>query len=137
MIRGEGGGEVAASPDKSWHHSQGGGQSIHKQLRDDDAAQDAPGGHRLLDASRYRALEDTAGFDEVSSNDSCSSSLYLAIPLKCSLTTTGKDGKAMLLKPHAALQSLKIVVANMSEFVVLLGGCECMTSRPYDTYLYT
>lgn len=32
IIRGEGGGEVAASPDQSWHHHQGSGHSIHYQL---------------------------------------------------------------------------------------------------------
>lgn len=66
----EGGGEVATSPDESWHRHPGGGCSIPNQLRDDDAAQDALRGHvlrsRLLDTSRYRALQDSAGFDEVS-----------------------------------------------------------------------
>ncbi|KAF7013013.1 unnamed protein product [Triticum aestivum] len=94
-------------------------------------------GHRLLDTWRYRALQDGAGFDEVSSNNSSSSSLYLAIPLKRSRTTTAKDDKAIRLESHDALESLEIVVANMPEFVVLLGGCECVSRRPYDVYLYT
>jgi hypothetical protein len=45
--------------------------------------------------------------------------------------------KATHLEPHGALKSLEIVVANMAEFVVLLGGCERMPRRPYDVYLYT
>ncbi|KAF7013010.1 unnamed protein product [Triticum aestivum] len=94
-------------------------------------------GHSLLDASRYRALQDSAGFDKVSSNDPSSSSLYFAIPLKRSRTATEKDDKAMRLGSHGALENLEIAVANMAEFVVLLGGCERMSRRPYDVYLYT
>ncbi|XP_044327288.1 uncharacterized protein [Triticum aestivum] len=94
-------------------------------------------GHSLLDASRYRALQDGAGFDKVSSNDSSSNSLYLVIPVKRSRTMAEKGNKAMGLDSHGALESLEIVVANMSEFVVLLGGCERMSRRPYDVYLYT
>ncbi|KAE8809220.1 hypothetical protein D1007_14266 [Hordeum vulgare] len=94
-------------------------------------------GHRLLDASRYRALEDGAGFDEVSSNDPSTSSLYFAIPLKRSRTAKEEDNKAMRLGSHGVLENLEIAVANMAEFVVLLGGCERMSRRPYDVYLYT
>ncbi|XP_003580948.1 uncharacterized protein LOC100840694 [Brachypodium distachyon] len=88
-------------------------------------------GYRVLDNSRYGALQDGAGFDEVSSNNSSSSSLYLA---KRSRTTTDK---ATRLESHGALESLEIAVANMAEFVVLLGGCERMSRRPYDVYLYS
>uniref|UniRef100_M8BSV2 Rx N-terminal domain-containing protein n=1 Tax=Aegilops tauschii TaxID=37682 RepID=M8BSV2_AEGTA len=41
----------------------------------------------------------------------------------CLIPRAEKDDKAMRLKPHGALESLKIAVANKSEFVVLLGGC--------------
>ncbi|KAM3373351.1 hypothetical protein ACQJBY_020020 [Aegilops geniculata] len=94
-------------------------------------------GHRLLDTWRYRALQDAAGFDEVSSNDPSSSSLYFAIPLKRSRTATEKHNKTMRLGSHGALENLEIAVANMAEFVVLLGGCERISRRPYDVYLYT
>lgn len=30
----------------------------------------------------------------------------------------------------------EILVANMTEFVILLGGCKQMHKRPYDTYIY-
>ena len=53
MIRGEGGGEVAASPDQSWHHRRGGARLIHYQLWDDDAAQDALRGHERTPSARY------------------------------------------------------------------------------------
>ncbi|KAF7054451.1 hypothetical protein CFC21_062119 [Triticum aestivum] len=87
-------------------------------------------GYSVLDNSRYRALQEGAGFNEVSSNDSSSSRLYLA---KRSRTTD----KATRLELHGALESLEIAVANMAEFVVLLGGCERISHRPYDVYMYT
>lgn len=88
-------------------------------------------GHRMLDQSRYRALQDGAGFSEVSSNDLFSSSLYSA------KRSRGTTHKAAHLESHGALESLEIAFANMKEFVVLLGGCERMSRRPYDVYLYT
>ncbi|KAM0841432.1 hypothetical protein ACQ4PT_059043 [Festuca glaucescens] len=91
-------------------------------------------GHRVHDTLRYRsALQDSANFDEVNRNNS-SSSLYLAIPHKRSRKITDKDED---LEPRGALESLEKAVANMAEFVVLLGGCERMSCRPYDVYLYT
>ncbi|XBI51665.1 hypothetical protein VPH35_034153 [Triticum aestivum] len=94
-------------------------------------------GYRVLDTLRYQNLQDIAGYEKVSINDSSSSSSYLAIPFKRSRTKTEKDDKAMRLDTDGALESLEIVVANMVEFVVLLGGCERMSRRPYDVYLYT
>ncbi|XP_037480973.1 uncharacterized protein LOC119358604 [Triticum dicoccoides] len=84
-----------------------------------------------LDNSRYLALQDSAGFDEVSINDSSRSELYLA---KRSRTT---NDKATRLESHDALESLEIATANMAEFIILLSGCERMSRRPYDVYLYT
>ncbi|XP_020168672.1 uncharacterized protein [Aegilops tauschii subsp. strangulata] len=88
-------------------------------------------GYSVLDNSRYQALQDGACIDKVSSNNSSSSSLYLA---KRSRTTTDKGTH---LESHSALESLEIAIADMVEFVVLLGGCERMSRRPYDVYLYT
>ncbi|XP_037488419.1 uncharacterized protein LOC119366810 [Triticum dicoccoides] len=88
-------------------------------------------GYSVLDNSRYRALQDGGRIDKVNSNDSSSSSLYLA---KRPRTSTDK---AIRLESHGALESLEIAIANMVEFIVLLGGCERMSRRPYDVYLYT
>ncbi|VAH40110.1 unnamed protein product [Triticum turgidum subsp. durum] len=88
-------------------------------------------GYHALDNLRYRALQVSAGFEEVSINDSSGSSLYLA---KRSRSTNDKVPR---LESHGALESLEIAIANMSEFIVLLGGCERMSRRPYDVYLYT
>ncbi|XBI51164.1 hypothetical protein VPH35_033719 [Triticum aestivum] len=94
-------------------------------------------GHSLLDTLRCRALQYGAGFDEVSNSNSSSSSLYLASPLKRSRTTAEEGNKAMGLDSHGALESLEIAITNISEFVVLLAGCERMSRRPYDVYFYT
>ncbi|CAM0909900.1 unnamed protein product [Alopecurus aequalis] len=88
-------------------------------------------GYSVVDSWRYQALQDGAGFDEVSRTNPFTISLYLA---KRSRPTTDK---ATRLEPHGALESLETVLANMKEFIVLLGGCERMSRRPYDVYLYT
>uniref|UniRef100_A0A8R7QT52 Uncharacterized protein n=1 Tax=Triticum urartu TaxID=4572 RepID=A0A8R7QT52_TRIUA len=41
-----------------------------------------------------------------------------------------------LMEFHGALESLEIAVANITEFVVILSGCDRIVRRPYDTYLY-
>ncbi|XBI87481.1 hypothetical protein VPH35_025561 [Triticum aestivum] len=94
-------------------------------------------GYSVMDALRYQTLQDSAGFDEVSTNDTSSSSLHFTIPFKRSRTITQKDGKAMRHEPYGALERLEVALANMAKFVVLLGGCERMSRRPYDLYLYT
>ncbi|KAF6998370.1 hypothetical protein CFC21_014492 [Triticum aestivum] len=94
-------------------------------------------GYSVMDALRYQTLQGSAGFDEVSTNDTSSSSLHFTIPFKRSRTITQKDGKAMRHEPYGALERLEVALANMAEFVVLLGGCERMSRRPYDLYLYT
>ncbi|XBI96396.1 hypothetical protein VPH35_032685 [Triticum aestivum] len=94
-------------------------------------------GYRVLDTLRYQTLQDSAGFDEVSINDSSSSSSYLSIPFKRSRTRSKKDDRAMRLESDGALEGLEIVVANMAEYVVLLAGCERLSHRVYDVYLYT
>ncbi|XP_020193226.1 putative disease resistance RPP13-like protein 1 [Aegilops tauschii subsp. strangulata] len=88
-------------------------------------------GYGALDNSRYRALQDNGGFDEVSINDSSGSGLYLV--KRCRTT----NDKATCLESHDALESLEIAIANMAEFIVLPSGCERMYRRPYDVYLYT
>ena len=84
----------------------------------------------MLDTLRYGTLQDSGSFDEVS-NDSSISCLYLA---KRSRST---NDKVTRLESHGALESLEVAIANMAEFVLLLGGCERMSRRPYDIYLYT
>ncbi|XP_037472795.1 putative disease resistance protein RGA3 [Triticum dicoccoides] len=47
-----------------------------------------------------------------------------------------KNKATSLVDLQGALESLEDVVAGMTEFVVLLGGCDRMLRRPYDAYLY-
>uniref|UniRef100_A0ACD5T8T5 Uncharacterized protein n=1 Tax=Avena sativa TaxID=4498 RepID=A0ACD5T8T5_AVESA len=44
--------------------------------------------------------------------------------------------RSYLVDLQGSLESLEDVVASMTEFVVLLGGCDRMLRRPYDAYLY-
>uniref|UniRef100_A0ACD5VE74 Uncharacterized protein n=1 Tax=Avena sativa TaxID=4498 RepID=A0ACD5VE74_AVESA len=90
----------------------------------------------------YHALDTytNQGVEEKGINNVCNSSILpFPIPIKRSRTaacSTRTNDKGMHLGLHGALEGIEIVVANMMEFVVLLGGCERMLRRPYDTYLY-
>ncbi|KAM3345798.1 hypothetical protein ACQJBY_020371 [Aegilops geniculata] len=89
-------------------------------------------GYHAVDTFRYQGLEDK-GINEV-----CNSSvLPFAIPLKRprTIACTRKDN-VVNLELDGALESMQSVVDNMMEFVVLLGGCDRMVRRPYDSYLY-
>jgi hypothetical protein len=60
-----------------------------------------------------------------------------SIPVKRSRTITG----AMKCCPEdndlqTVLDNLECALANMTEFVLLLMGCERVCRRPDDTYLY-
>ncbi|CAN6299860.1 unnamed protein product [Urochloa humidicola] len=85
--------------------------------------------YHALHTFKYRGLE---GARENVSKGSLS--LYFATPLKrfqrsCANIDTDHG-------MQSALASVESAVANMTEFVILLGGCERMSRRPYDTYLY-
>jgi hypothetical protein len=89
-------------------------------------------GYHVLDNIRYRQHKDSKELV----SDSFAFSVYLS--LKRSRTATGTSSstnKAFSSDLQSALQNLESAVANMVEFVVLLGGCERMCRRPYDAYL--
>ncbi|KQK17428.1 disease resistance protein RGA2 isoform X1 [Brachypodium distachyon] len=89
-------------------------------------------GHHVLDNIRCRQHKD--GFKEPVSK---SFFLSVSIPFKRPRTTgSSSTNKAFNLGLYSALQKLEAVVANIVEFVVLLGGCERISPRPYDTYLH-
>lgn len=89
-------------------------------------------GHHVLDNIRCRQHKD--GSKEPVSN---SFFLSVSIPFKRPRTTgSSSTNKAFNLGLYSALQKLEAVVANIVEFVVLLGGCERISPRPYDTYLH-
>ncbi|CAM0954728.1 unnamed protein product [Alopecurus aequalis] len=85
-------------------------------------------GYWALGAFRYRSLQETPMEEQVSYSSP-----------KCFRTVHGsaRKNKGMnLVDLQGALESLEYVVSNMTEFVVLLGGCDRMLRRPYDAYLY-
>ncbi|KAM3243422.1 hypothetical protein ACQJBY_055391 [Aegilops geniculata] len=89
-------------------------------------------GYHVLDSIRYRQHKE-ASKDLVS--DSSTSSDYI-IPFKRSRTTNSSSAnKVNNSGLQSALQNLEAAVADMVEFVVLLGGCERISRRPYDAYL--
>jgi hypothetical protein len=89
-------------------------------------------GYHALDTFKYQGIKDR-GIKEV-----CDTSILpFAIPLKRSRTTaSARKHKVMHHELHGALKNIEIVVANMVEFVAILGGCDRMLRRPYDAYLY-
>ncbi|CAM0879223.1 unnamed protein product [Alopecurus aequalis] len=89
-------------------------------------------GYHVLDTLKYQGMKDK-GINKV-----CNSSILpFVVPVKRSRTTAcARNDKVMHLELHGALERIEIVVANMTEFVMLLGGCDRMLRRPYDAYLY-
>uniref|UniRef100_A0ACD5T8T7 Uncharacterized protein n=1 Tax=Avena sativa TaxID=4498 RepID=A0ACD5T8T7_AVESA len=89
-------------------------------------------GYWALGAFRYRSLRGTPMEEEQVS--------YYSSPPKRFRTAHGsprKNKATNLLELQDVLESLEDVVASMTEFVVLLGGCDRMLRRPYDAYLYS
>ncbi|XP_062200957.1 putative disease resistance protein RGA3 [Phragmites australis] len=85
-------------------------------------------GYHMLDIFRYKSLVESFIHD-----DSKTSS----IPSKRSRTISSTMRSfAGSNNVWSVLKSLEGTIANMTEFVVLLGGCERICHRPYDTYLY-
>ncbi|KAI4981684.1 hypothetical protein ZWY2020_022176 [Hordeum vulgare] len=91
-------------------------------------------GYHVLDNVRYRQHKEAS--KDLVSDSSTSSPDYIIIPFKRARTTNSSSpNKASDSGLQSALQSLEAAVANMVEFVVLLGGCERVSRRPYDAYL--
>uniref|UniRef100_A0ACD5TF39 Uncharacterized protein n=1 Tax=Avena sativa TaxID=4498 RepID=A0ACD5TF39_AVESA len=86
-------------------------------------------GYWALGAFRYRSLQETPLEEEQVSNTS---------PKRFrTLHGIARKNKATyLVDLQGVLESLEDAVASMTEFVVLLGGCDRMLRRPYDAYLY-
>uniref|UniRef100_M8CHK4 Uncharacterized protein n=1 Tax=Aegilops tauschii TaxID=37682 RepID=M8CHK4_AEGTA len=85
-------------------------------------------GHHVFDTIKYRKHK------ELVRN---SSDLSVSTPNKRTRTIVGSAAHRVFNSELIrALQNLEAGVANMAEFVVLLGGCERISRRPYDAYLY-
>jgi hypothetical protein len=93
-------------------------------------------GYHALDTFKYNQLIKQSP-NEVTITDSFES--YIGTPLKRFRASGGisnhKVDKSCDLQD--ALLKLETIVSNLTEFVILLSGCEFMMfRRPYDTYLY-
>uniref|UniRef100_A0ACD5U1Q4 Uncharacterized protein n=1 Tax=Avena sativa TaxID=4498 RepID=A0ACD5U1Q4_AVESA len=83
-------------------------------------------GYWALGVFGYRSLEESTPLEEEEVSNSS--------PLKRFRMIHGRARKN-LVDLRGASESLENVIASMTEFVVLLGGCDHMPRRPYDTYL--
>uniref|UniRef100_A0A0E0M5A1 Disease resistance N-terminal domain-containing protein n=1 Tax=Oryza punctata TaxID=4537 RepID=A0A0E0M5A1_ORYPU len=90
-------------------------------------------GYHVLDTIKY--LKNKEGTNDLV-NDS--SALSFATPLKRSRYTSvcTERKKIFGMELQGALENLETVIGDISEFVILLAGCERMTHKPYDTYIY-
>jgi hypothetical protein len=87
-------------------------------------------GYHVLDKFRYKSITKSFIYEEGTASTS--------IPLKRSRTITGTmKCCAQDNDLQTVLENLERALANMTEFVLLLVGCERICRRPYDTYLYT
>lgn len=86
-------------------------------------------GYHALDTLRFQL------HDEVSDDDSpaCSSSATRRLKRRRAVLGPAAKGEG---KAQAALENLETAMANSAEFVALLCGCERLSRRPYDAYLY-
>lgn len=92
-------------------------------------------GYHTLDTLKYRFLPESVQEEGSSSASTLSTT---SSPMKRLRTISGMSRGVVLSHDlQNVLDNLEAVVADMSEFVVHLGGCERMCRRPYDTYLYT
>ncbi|CAL4924270.1 unnamed protein product [Urochloa decumbens] len=93
-------------------------------------------GYHILDVFRYKPFLQRIANEDVKSLSVQWASFSL-MPFKRSRTLSGAtrslpESNDLL----SALENLEASIANMNEFVVLLGRCD-RCRRPYDTYLYT
>ncbi|XP_052134653.1 disease resistance protein RGA2-like [Oryza glaberrima] len=90
-------------------------------------------GYHVLDTIKY--AKNNEGVNDLVNN---SSALSFATPLKRSRTTTicPKTKNKFSMELQGVLKNIETVLGDINEFVILLTGCERMSHRPYDTYLY-
>ncbi|XP_040384267.1 putative disease resistance protein RGA4 [Oryza brachyantha] len=90
-------------------------------------------GYHVLDTVKFKKNKEE---DNDLVNDSSAS--CFANPLKRSRTSTvcTERKKKFSMELQDALENLEVIIGDMNEFVIFLTGCDRMTHKPYDTYLY-
>jgi hypothetical protein len=90
-------------------------------------------GYHVLSTIRLKPVEeDTSSHSQVTQPPALSSPLKRTRAAASSFRTAITSNHEL----QASLKKLETIVANMTEFVILLGGCKQMHRRPYDTYIY-
>ncbi|XP_066385073.1 disease resistance protein RGA2-like [Miscanthus floridulus] len=89
-------------------------------------------GYHVLNTFRLKPAEESPLQNQVTQSSALSAPLRRTRAAASSVRTN----KASNHELQASLGKLETVVANMTEFVILLGGCKQMHKRPYDTYIY-
>jgi len=89
-------------------------------------------GYHVLNSFRFKPAQEAPLQNQVTQSSALSTPLKRTHAAASSVRTT----KASIHELQASLEKLETVVANMTEFVILLGGCKQMHKRPYDTYIY-
>ncbi|KAM3223525.1 hypothetical protein ACQJBY_057092 [Aegilops geniculata] len=95
-------------------------------------------GYHVLDTIKYKAICSSRDEKEVSSS---SNTLSLSNSIKCFHTNSTNcfrttRSTTIIHDLDSVLKNLETMVSNMTEFVLLVGGCERMPRSPYGTYLY-
>ncbi|XP_052134007.1 uncharacterized protein LOC127752642 [Oryza glaberrima] len=88
-------------------------------------------GYHVLDIIKNSILCKSRPEEQVSSANTISAPTCYVNPFRTSQSSTIRHNQL-----KSTLDSLETIVSSMTEFVYLLGGCERMSPRPYDTYLY-
>ncbi|EAY77633.1 hypothetical protein OsI_32674 [Oryza sativa Indica Group] len=88
-------------------------------------------GYHVLDIIKNSILCKSRPEEQVSSANTISAPTCYVNPFRTSQSSTIRHDQL-----KSTLDSLETIVSSMTEFVYLLGGCERMSPRPYDTYLY-
>ncbi|CAN6311597.1 unnamed protein product [Urochloa humidicola] len=89
-------------------------------------------GYHVLNTVRLMPFEE----DPLQKQVTPSSSLSTSLKRTRAASTVMRTSMPLDHELQASLENLETVVANMTEFVILLGGCKQMHKRPYDTYIH-
>ncbi|CAL4923657.1 unnamed protein product [Urochloa decumbens] len=89
-------------------------------------------GYHVLNTFRLKPFEE----DPLQKQVTPSSSLLASLKRTRAASTVMRTTMPFDHELQASLENLETVVENMTEFVILLGGCKQMHKRPYDTYIH-
>ncbi|CAL4932781.1 unnamed protein product [Urochloa decumbens] len=92
-------------------------------------------GYYVLDTFKYNPYEEMTTQEQVSNSYALSCLARLNKRIRAASCATGINS-SVNHDLEAVMRNLESIVANITEFVILLGGCNQMPKRPYDSYLY-